>query len=213
MPRFVPPPLYVICDQEVCERAGWRVLDFASACLQGGAALLQLRAKHATGRAMLETAEAMVRRAEAVGARIIVNDRADIASLAGAAGVHVGQDDLAPAAVRRVTRDIAIVGLSTHTPEQFTRGLDEPVDYVTIGPVFGTATKATGYSAVGLEGVRAVSARTVEHISLVAIGGITLERARDVRAAGAHSLAVIGDMFVGGDPAARVRQYLDLLQV
>ena len=162
---------------------------------------------------MLETAEALVRRAEAVGARVIVNDRADIARLAGAAGVHVGQDDLAPAAVRRLAGDTAIVGLSTHTFAQVTRGLDEPVDYVAIGPVFGTATKATGYSAVGLEGVRVASALAVRHMSLVAIGGITLERAGDVRAAGAHSLAVIGDMFVGGDPAARVRRYLDLLQV
>ncbi len=162
---------------------------------------------------MLDTAEALVRRAEEVGARIIVNDRADIARLAGAHGVHVGQDDLDPAAVRRVTGDAALVGLSTHTAAQVARGLEEPVDYLAIGPVFGTATKATGYGAVGLAGVRAASALAGGHLSLVAIGGITLDRARDAVAAGAHSLAVVGDMFVGGDPAARVRQYLDLLKV
>lgn len=212
MPVFDPPPLYVICDETVCERAGWRVADYASACMQGGATLLQLRAKQATGRSMLAAAEAMVRRAEEVGARIIVNDRADIAALAGAHGVHVGQEDLGPAAVRRVLGAAALVGLSTHTPEQVARGLGEPVDYLAVGPVFETTTKATGYGAVGVEGVHA-AALAVRQVSLVAIGGITLDRARDVIAAGAHSLAVVGDLLIHGDPAGRVRQYLDLLRV
>jgi thiamine-phosphate pyrophosphorylase len=163
---------------------------------------------------MLETAEALVRRAEATGARVIVNDRADIAMLAGAAGVHVGQDDLAPAAVRRVTGDAAIVGLSTHTTAQVAGGLDEPVEYLAVGPVFGTATKQTGYDPVGLRRVReAALIASDAGLPLVAIGGITIDRARDVMSAGAHSLAVIGDLFVGGDPEARVRRYLDLLKV
>jgi thiamine-phosphate pyrophosphorylase len=214
LPPFDPPPLYAICDQEVCARAGWRVEDFAAACLLGGATLLQLRAKGATGRAMLAAAEAIMRLAGPVGARVIVNDRADIARLAGAHGVHVGQEDLPPAAVRLVCGDHAVVGLSTHTAAQIARGLEAAADYLAIGPVFGTSTKATGREPVGLAGVRAAAALAAARgRPLVAIGGITLDRAPDVMAAGARSLAVIGDLWVGADPAARVRQYLDLLKV
>jgi thiamine-phosphate pyrophosphorylase len=213
VPAFDPPPLYVIWDQDACGRAGWRVTDFAGACIDGGATLLQLRAKHATGRDLLATAEAVVRRAEQTSARVILNDRVDVARLAGADGVHVGQEDLAPADVRRVAGDRLLVGLSTHTIAQFSDGLASPIDYLAIGPVFTTATKATGYEAVGLQRIRDVSALAAGRTAIVAIGGITLEDAPSVIAAGARSVAVIGDLLAGGDPAARVRKYLELLKV
>ncbi|HEY6509667.1 MAG TPA: thiamine phosphate synthase [Vicinamibacterales bacterium] len=213
MPAAELPPLYVICDQDACERAGWRLVDFADACMDGGATLLQLRAKHAGGRALLAAADEVVRRANEVSARVVLNDRADIAALAGAHGVHVGQEDLSPADVRRVTGDAALVGLSTHTTAQFGDGLRSPSDYLAIGPVFATASKATGYEAVGLERVREVSALADGRTTIVAIGGITLESAASVIAAGARSVAVIGDLLAGGDPAARVRKYLELLKV
>src|SRR4029077_3658728 len=92
----------VICDAEVCERAGWTLVDYAAACLAGGAQLLQIRAKHLAGRDFLDAADAIVAPASSSGATVIVNDRADIARLCGAAGVHVGQEDLAAAQVRAV---------------------------------------------------------------------------------------------------------------
>src|SRR6188768_4187551 len=107
-----PSRLYVICDADACARAGWTLEDFASACLDGGATLLQIRAKQESSSALLAQAEAIVRRAAGYGARIIVNDRADIARLAGAAGVHVGQDDLPPGAIRRIVGSDAVVGWS-----------------------------------------------------------------------------------------------------
>jgi thiamine-phosphate pyrophosphorylase len=213
-PRHEWAPLCAICDAEVAERFGWTLVDVAAACLQGGARFLQIRGKRESSRSLLDAASAVVRLAEGTGALVVVNDRADIARLAGADGVHVGQDDLEPAAVRRILGEHAIVGLSTHTEAQVDRALHSPVDYLAIGPVFATGTKATGYEPVGLQGVReaAVKARG-RGMPLVAIGGISLDRARDVLAAGAQSVAVIADLLAGGDPAARVRAYLDRLQV
>jgi thiamine-phosphate pyrophosphorylase len=124
----------------------------------------------------------------------------------------VGQEDLAPRAVRTVVGDDAVVGLSTHTVEQLERALDEPVSYVAIGPVFGTATKETGYEAIGLERVADASRRAAARgLPLVAIGGITVHNARAVVDAGAAAVAVIGDLLATGDPEARVRAYLERL--
>jgi thiamine-phosphate pyrophosphorylase len=121
--------------------------------------------------------------------------------------VHVGQEDLAPAAARALVGDAAIVGLSTHTPDQVEAALKEPITYVAIGPVFGTSTKHTGYSAVGLEMVQA-AARLSRGLPVVAIGGITLETAPSVLDAGASCVAVIGDLVAGGDPRGRVAAYI-----
>jgi thiamine-phosphate pyrophosphorylase len=211
--RAVPSPLYVICDAEACDRAGRTLADFAAACIDGGATFLQVRAKGASSSWLLEATTAVVRRAQGAGTLVVVNDRADVARLAGAGGVHVGQTDLSPAAVRAVVGPAAFVGRSTHTPDQYEAAFGEPVDYVAIGPVFTTATKATGRDAVGLEGVRRAAARTAARgLPLVAIGGITLERARSVRDAGAQSIAVISDLLATGDPAGRVREFLRALE-
>jgi thiamine-phosphate pyrophosphorylase len=202
----------VVCDADVCAQAGWELPDFAAACMDGGATLLQVRAKQASSRAFLAAADAIVARAASAGAAVVINDRADIARLAGASGVHVGQDDLSAADVRTVVGPSAVVGLSTHTPEQLVAAIREPVSYVAIGPVFGTRTKDTGYDAVGLAMV-AQAARSAgpSGLPLVAIGGITIDSAPDVIAAGAASVAVITDILVANDPAARVRAYLDRL--
>ena len=203
-------PLCAIVDAEACARAGWRSLDLARAFLAGGARFLQLRAKQLAGDAFLETASAIVELARPLGAIVIVNDRADIARLAGAAGVHVGQEDLAPRDVRKVVGGDAVVGLSTHTVEQLEKALDEPVSYVAIGPVFGTTSKVTGYEAIGLERVADASRRAAARgLPLVAIGGITLERAASVIEAGATSVAVIGGLLATGDPERQTRGYLN----
>lgn len=209
------PPLCAICDAEACERAGWTVVDFASACLEGGARFLQIRAKRESSRWLFDTTVEVVRRAEGTGALVIVNDRADVARLAGAGGVHVGQDDLQASAVRTIVGSASCVGLSTHTEAHIDAALLEPIDYLAIGPVFATLTKMTGYDEVGLERVKAAAEKAaarrtapVVPVAVVAIGGITLDRAGDVLAAGAQSVAVIGDLLSTGDPARRVREYL-----
>lgn len=208
----VLPRLYVVCDADVCAQHGWSIPDFAAACLDGGATLIQLRAKHLGSRAFLAAADAVVARASTYGATILVNDRADLARLSGAHGLHVGQDDLLPAHVRMVVGADAVVGLSTHTVTQIDAACLEPVDYVAIGPVFGTQTKDTGYDAVGLDLVReAVARASAAQRPVVAIGGITLDRAADVIAAGAASVAVISDILVDGDPRSRVHAFLDRL--
>lgn len=126
--------------------------------------------------------------------------------LSGATGVHVGQEDLSPADARRLLGQASIVGLSTHSIDQLERGAREPVSYLAVGPVFGTATKATGYQPVGLDLVRFAAGLG---LPVVAIGGITLSNVRSVLDAGATSAAVISDLLVGGDPAGRVRAFLE----
>ena len=210
--EFRLPILNAIVDVEAAERFGWTPTDLARAFLAGGARFLQLRAKHLAGAAFLDTAKAIVELARQFDAMVIVNDRADIARLSGADGVHVGQEDLSPRAVRQVVGADAVVGLSTHTVEQFERALEEPISYVATGPVFGTTTKHTGYEAIGLERVAAAARRTTaRRLPLVAIGGITLERAASGVAAGATSVAVIGDLLATADPEGQTRHYLRTL--
>ena len=203
------PRLYAVLDAGVADRHGWTVADLGKAFLDGGARLLQFRAKDLDSGAFLAAADSLTAAARSYDARVIINDRADVARLAGAAGVHVGQHDLAPAAVRRVLGDTALVGLSTHTEAQIEAAARERIDYMAIGPVFGTTTKHTGYHALGLDRVRGAAACSPH--PLVAIGGITLETARDVVESGAQAVAVISDLLAGGDPAARVRDYLQRL--
>jgi thiamine-phosphate pyrophosphorylase len=143
-----------------------------------------------------------------------VNDRLDIACLSGASGVHVGQGDLSPREVRSIAGDSFVVGLSTHTSEQVEDAVREPVSHIAIGPVFATTTKDTGYATVGLERVRDVCALASRHdLPVVAIGGITIDRAAAVLAHGASAVAVISDLLATNDPAARVRAYLKRLSL
>jgi thiamine-phosphate pyrophosphorylase len=143
-------------------------------------------------------------------AMVIVNDRADLARMSGAAGVHVGQDDLPPSSARRLVGHEATVGLSTHTVPQVQAALDEPISYLAVGPVFGTRTKDTGYDQVGLNLVSA-AARMSRGVPVVAIGGITLANARSVIDAGATAVAVIGDLLATSDPRGRAAAFVRAL--
>lgn len=205
-------PLHAILDVELAERRHISVADLAMAFLDGGARLVQLRAKHLPSGAFLEHADSLVRLAEPYNARVIINDRVDIALLAGAAGAHVGQDDLSPAATRRLLGPGAIIGYSTHTVAQLEAAVLEPLTYIAVGPVFGTPTKETGYQPVGL-GLVTEAARIAGDVPVVAIGGITLETAPQVIAAGASGVAVISDLLVDDDPAARVAGYCRVLSL
>src|SRR5262245_27228648 len=187
-------------------------IDLARAFLDGGARFLQLRAKAMPSGALFELARAIAELTHQAGGQLVVNDRADLARLAGADGVHVGQEDLSPSAVRRIVGDQAMVGLSAHTIEQLAAPVREPISYLAIGPVFGTASKNTGYDAVGLALVReAAGVARKAGVPLVAIGGVTLDRAASVIEAGAASVAVIGDLLSTGDPEARPRAFVDRL--
>jgi thiamine-phosphate pyrophosphorylase len=194
--------------------AGWTVPALTDAYLAGGARFIQIRGKQSPSDAFLAMCEDVVARARGSGAIVIVNDRVDVAKLAAADGVHVGQDDLSPVDARRILGDRAVVGLSTHSAEQVHVGLRLPVSYIAVGPVFGTSTKNTGYRVVGTRFVSEAAALLREQaigLPLVAIGGITLDRAVDVIRAGAACVAVISDLLATGDPEARVRDYLRLL--
>jgi thiamine-phosphate pyrophosphorylase len=197
-------------DVDLASQVGWTPFDLARAFLDGGATLIQLRAKQLSSSAFLDLADATVQLAQPYDAQIIVNDRADIARLSGAAGVHVGQDDLPAAAARQLLSGRAVVGLSTHTVPQIEAAIREPISYLAVGPVFGTRSKETGYDAVGLELV-AAAARLAGEIPVVAIGGITLENARSAIDAGAASVAVISDLLAGNNPRHRTQAFLQTL--
>lgn len=202
--RFV----YPIIDTRVCREHRRSPIDVAEACLRGGARWLQVRSKGDSSAAFLAIAEAIVAAAREYDARVIVNDRADIARLSGARGVHVGQDDLPVEAVRRIIGATAIVGLSTHDLAQVDAALASMADYVAVGPIYGTSTKDTGYSPRGLDLVRGASGRGKP---IVAIGGITLANVLHVVEAGASGVAVIADI-LRGDPEVRMREFLQLLE-
>jgi thiamine-phosphate pyrophosphorylase len=140
---------------------------------------------------------------------VIVNDRADIAAMAKADGVHVGQDDLPVADARAIAGASAIVGVSTHDERQVQAALETSADYLAVGPIYGTASKDTGYEARGLDLVRYAAAGAKP---VVAIGGITLARTPEVIAAGATAIAVISEL-LREDPERRTRQFIDLLHV
>jgi thiamine-phosphate pyrophosphorylase len=197
-------PLYAMIDTGLCATRGLDPRVLADAFLRGGAQLIQLRDKSMSSSARLSLADDLVRRARAAGAAIIINDRADIARLSGAAGVHVGQDDLAVHEARAVVGAEAVVGVSTHDAAQIAAAAHTSASYIAVGPIYGTSTKDTGYSARGLDLVRAARATGKP---VVAIGGITLDCAQDVIAAGASSVAVISDLLTG-DPEDRVRQFI-----
>jgi thiamine-phosphate pyrophosphorylase len=207
-PDPVTISLYPIIDTAVCAARRIEPVSLAAACVRGGVPLLQIRAKDYSSAALTELTDRIVGAARSSDARVIVNDRADVARIAGAHGVHVGQTDLPVESVRAIIGPDAIVGISTHDRDQIDRALATTASYVAVGPVFATDTKDTGYSPRGLALVRYAAGRGKP---IVAIGGITLERAPAVIDAGASGLAVIGDILTGGDAEARVRAFLERL--
>ncbi len=204
--RLALPPLYVILDAAMLPS---EPIALANQLLHAGVRLFQYRNKNAPTREVLQTAQALGVEARQRGATFLVNDRPDIARLAGAAGVHLGQDDIDVAAAREVLGRDRLIGLSTHNLEQFKSARETDADYIAVGPVFATLSKVNPDPVVGLELVREVRRLTGKPI--VAIGGITLERACEVIYAGADSVAVIGDILKAKNPADRAQQYLQVL--
>ena len=210
MARPLPPRpfLYPIVDVAALgERA---VGGAVAALVAGGAPIVQFRAKGLADRRFLELAAEALAAARAGGATLIVDDRPDIAIILGADGVHLGQDDLEPRPVRALLPPGALLGVSTHDLAQLERAAGEPVDYVAIGPVFPTRSKAAPDPVVGLEMVRRARALTAR--PLVAIGGITEENARSVVDAGADGVAVISALLSQADLAAAARRFAAALE-
>lgn len=158
--------------------------------IEGGATLIQLREKHLSPHEFYVQAEEALRVARRHGVRIIINDRVDIALALRADGVHLGQDDMSPEAARGLLGDKAMIGLSTHNSEQALRAISSPLDYLAIGPIFGTSSKDNAEPVVGLDGLLKVRG-LVGDLPLVAIGGINHQNASKVLKAGADSIAVI----------------------
>jgi thiamine-phosphate pyrophosphorylase len=183
--------------------------DCAQSLADAGVRLMQYRSKAASARELLDSSQNLASLLAPCGVSFVVNDRADVAALAGASGVHVGQEDLGVEQARGLVGDDKWVGVSTHNLEQFQGAAATSADYIAVGPVFKTSSKANPDPVVGTEFVRQVRAFTDKPI--VAIGGITLENAAAVIAAGADSVAVISDILRARDPGERARQYLDLL--
>ena len=188
---MILPVFYPVLDSELLTRRGFDVAPAAEAVLEGGARILQLRHKAFFSRDVFAQAERIARLCDESGALFVINDRADMAMLLGSA-LHVGQDDLPPAAARRLLGDGVAIGFSTHNEAQLRAAADEPVDYVAFGPIFGTASKLNPDPVVGVDELRRL--RPLSAKPLVAIGGITRSTAREVLAAGADSVAIIGDL-------------------
>ncbi len=198
-----PSPLYPIADTGL----GRDVLALADAILVGGAKLLQLRAKDATTGELVALARAVKARADRAGVLLIINDRADVAGLVGASGVHLGQDDLPPAAARAILGPDKLIGLSTHDLDQVDAAVRAgAIDYLAFGPIFATASKRHPDPIQGLAPLAAVRARC--RLPLVAIGGIDASNLAAVLATGADAVAVIGAIAAVPNPEAATRELL-----
>ena len=205
--RLVLPRLYVILDAALLSQPDTQV---ARDLVDAGVRLLQYRNKAASSPELLERSRALASELLPREVAFLVNDRADVAALAGASGVHVGQNDLGVEAARSLVGPGKWVGVSTHNLEQFQAAAGTSADYLAIGPIFATSTKANPDPVVGIETLR--QARRLTGKPIVAIGGITLERAAEVVAAGADSVAVVSDILRAADPPARAQQYIKLLE-
>ena len=204
--RLVLPRLYVILDAALLNAP---LQDCAQGMADVGVRVLQYRNKTASARELLRASRELAPMLGTRGVMFFVNDRADVAFLAGACGVHVGQQDLGVEQARALVGTERWVGVSTHNFEQFQRAAETSADYIAVGPVFSTTGKDHPDPVVGTELIRRVRPLTKKPI--VAIGGIILERAAEVIEAGADSVAVIRDILRAGDPGERARQYIELL--
>lgn len=201
------PTLYAILDPSLMEEPP---VKLARSLGEAGVKLIQLRDKHSTPRKVYAEVQELISLLAPIEARLIVNDRPDIAALAGAGGVHVGRNDLPVADARSVCRAPSWVGVSTHNSEQVREADSTSADYIAVGPIFSTASKENPDPVVGLEFLYA--ARQMTRKPLVAIGGITLGSAKAVFEAGADSVAVIRDLMTSSDPAERAREYMTIAE-
>ena len=207
--------LYAIADAETLARRGVGLREFAEGLKAAGVGIVQLRDKVASSREVLEEARVMLEVFRGTGCVLVMNDRVDLAVIAGFGGVHLGQEDMGVEDARKVGlasgREAFVVGVSTHTEEQVRAAESSSADYVATGPVFATGTKADAAAVVGLEGVR--WARGLATKPLVAVGGITRQNCGSVVEAGADLVAVISGLVAEGESMETgAREFLALLK-
>jgi thiamine-phosphate pyrophosphorylase len=200
------PRVYPILDTESLDRCGVAIETAAAAFLEGGAGILQIRHKGHWTRDFFAAARTVARLCRENGTPLVVDDRADFAMLLEA-GLHVGQDDLSPRDARTLIGSEAILGYSSHNMGQLVAAGGEPVDYVAIGPIFATSSKRNPDPVVGVDEIQ--RCRPLIEKPLVAIGGITLQNAREVWAAGADSVAVIGALLPSAPTARALRECME----
>jgi thiamine-phosphate pyrophosphorylase len=205
--RLVLPRLYVILDAALLKTPE---IDCAKSLVDAGVCLVQYRNKRATARELFESSQELAAFFKPHQVRFIVNDRADVAALTDADGVHVGQEDLGVAEARAVIGAGKWVGVSTHNEQQVVEAAGSSADYVAVGPIFATGSKMNPDPVVGVGLVR--RARAMMEKPIVAIGGITVERAAEVLEAGADSVAVISDILAAEDVGRRAREFVELLE-
>jgi thiamine-phosphate pyrophosphorylase len=205
---FRLPRLYAIIDPTYTRNI--EPVAVADMLLASGVRLIQYRGKQDDSRRMLEACCGIAEHVRQAGGIFIVNDRADVALLSGASGVHLGQDDLPVELARRVLIAGQRVGLSTHTRAQWEAAQASSADYIAFGPIFPTASKERPDPVVGLERLREM--RSLTRKPLVAIGGITLDNAASVIEAGADSVAVIHGLLAAEDIGAQALKFLQMLR-
>lgn len=198
---LLPPGLYLLCDDTV--RVDMPLVLKAERMLAGGARVVQLRMKRMPVREALPVAREVVRLCRRAGAVCLLNDRVDLALLADADGVHVGDEDLPAEAVRALLGPGRLVGVTVRDAEGARAAREAGADYVGVGPVFGTTTKQVPAPVLGLEGLARVV--TDSPLPVVGIGGVGLENVGRVAASGAHGAAVVSDVLLAQDIAERVR--------
>ncbi len=201
--HHLPSPVLPIIDP----LATIGLVDAVAAVARGGAGWVEYRDKKADDRRAHERAVALVAACRELGVRLLINDRVDVALATGADGVHLGQDDLPVAAARELLGDRAIIGISVDTVEEAMAAEALPVDYIAIGPVFGTSSKPDAGRVIGLDGVRAAAIAISK--PLVAVGGIDLSNAEDVVAAGCDCVAVLSALFGSRGPEDATRRLIE----
>ena len=203
---FSLPKIYPITDSLI---SGLSHAEQVEVLAAGGACLIQLREKRAAPDVFYREAIDAMSVARRLGVQIIINDRVDIAIAVNADGVHLGQHDLPPERARRLLGETRIIGFSTHVLKQALAADVAAIDYLAIGPIFRTVTKADPDAEVGLETIAEVRRQVSK--PLVAIGGITMQTARAVIEAGADSVAIISDLLSAEDITERTRRFVKLL--
>jgi len=196
--RLTLPKIYPITDTTI---SGLSHRDQVKQLIEGGATLIQLREKRASPREFFQDAREALSIAHAAGIKLIINDRVDIALAIGADGVHLGQTDMPIEPARRLLGDRALIGFSTHNLNQVEEAVRLPIDYLAFGPIFPTATKENPDPIVGLTELAQIK-NVSGSLPLVAIGGITADRIREVLISGADSVAIISAVLNRADPIA-----------
>lgn len=199
--------IYLVTDEGCLQ--GRALLDCVREALDGGVTLVQYRAKTASSAEMYAEALQLKALCDSFNVPLIINDRLDIAMAVGAAGVHLGQDDLPCAVARRILGEDYIIGVSAHNPAEAKAALQSGADYLGCGAVFGTATKAD-VKKLGTDGLAAIC--KAKGLPVVGIGGVTADNYREVRAAGADGAAIVSGILAQPDIRATVEAIAKISQ-